>query len=76
MNIPFFNFSKKSRQEEFKDELFALLKKYDVEMSVQTDSHGFADGINFWAYTKYDDRGEVLHDSIDLILGTWENGKD
>jgi hypothetical protein len=76
MNIPLFNFSKKSRQDEFKDELFALLQKYDAEMSVRTDRHGYAVGVNFWAYTKYDERGDVLHDCIDLTLGTWENGRN
>lgn len=65
------------RQEEFKQRLLALLREYDVEMSVEESSRGYytvAEGINFFSYAKYED-GEIVAESIDFTLGTWENGK-
>lgn len=42
-----------TRQEEFKMKLDALLKEYDVTMTVEEICHGYhwsADGINFYSY--------------------------
>lgn len=44
-----------TRQEEFKAELFDLLRRYEVEMSVVEECSGYewsATGINFWSYTQ------------------------
>lgn len=57
-----------TRQEQFKQELFELLRKYKVEMSVV--------GINFWSYTQYDAEHPEEGGPIDLTVGTWENGKE
>ena len=66
------------RQEQFKEELFALLRKYDVEVSVIESINGYSpsvDGINFWSYTKYDEDGNEVEEQIDLNLGTFIDGK-
>jgi len=63
--------------EQFKAELFALLRKYDVEMEVQEDTSGYqsyATGVNFFSYTQYDDDGNVTRDCIDVNVGKMENG--
>lgn len=62
-----------TRQEEFKQELFALLRKYDVEMSVTEATYGYntvAEGINCWSYAKYDRDGNVVATPIDIQFGT------
>jgi len=62
-----------TRQEEFKQELFALLRKYDVEMSVTEATYGYntvAEGINCWSYAKYDRDGNVVATTIDIQFGT------
>ena len=67
-----------SRQEEFEDKLFALLREYDVEMEVATTIVGYTEvvnGINFFSYPVYDENGDKIHDMIDLTIGTWEDGK-
>lgn len=63
-----------SRQDQFKEELFALLRKYSVEMEVEEDSYLRATGIRFWSYTQFDKVGDVIGDRIDLNVGTWCNG--
>lgn len=68
-----------TRQDQFKQELFALLRKYRVEMSVEEDKRGYADAIAFWSYTTWDDTdGEIkiLEDKIDFSIGTWTDGKE
>jgi hypothetical protein len=67
-----------SRQEQFKQELFELLRRYKVEMVRAVDDHYGkpGGGINFWSYTQYDADGNVVADKIDLRLGSWENGKE
>lgn len=45
-----------SRQDEFKEELFDLLRRYKVEMSVVEDIRSYGIdviGINFWSYTQH-----------------------
>lgn len=65
------------RQEEFKAELFDLLRRYKVEMSVAYDYGGLPKGINFWSYTKNDDKGNDIGGSvIDLTVGKWEDGSE
>ena len=58
-----------TRQEEFKAELFDLLRRYKVEMTIENDQ------INFWSYTQYDGEGNEIGGKIDLDF-TWENGKE
>lgn len=68
-----------TRQEQFKQELFALLRKYDVEMSVEEDTSGYsfvATGVNFFGYAKWDENHNEVAETINLTLGTWENGKE
>lgn len=67
-----------SRQEEFKQKLFALLREYDVEMRAEEGWCGYAttvDGISFWGDAKYDVNGEVIQETIDFMVGVWEDGK-
>ncbi len=64
---------------EFKAKLFALLREYDVEMQVEENTSGYsseATGVNFFAYTQYDDDGKVKRETIDFTIGTWEDGKE
>lgn len=66
-----------TRQDEFKDKLFALLREYQVEMSVVESDSGYGlcvDGIEFFSYTQYDQNGDVIAESIDFMIGVWENG--
>jgi hypothetical protein len=68
-----------TRTDQFKEELFALLRKYKVEMSVREETHAhqtWADGVDFFAFAEYDKEGEMTAAAIDLHLGTWENGDD
>lgn len=67
-----------TRSDEFKDKLFALLREYDVEMEVVEEVSGYntyATGVNFWSFSKFDDNGRLVADSVDVTVGTWENGK-
>lgn len=62
-----------TREEEFKQELFALLRKYDVEMTVVERTYGYntvAEGINCWSYAKYDSEGNITAPAIDIQFGT------
>ena len=66
-----------TRQDEFKEKLFALLREYDVEMKAEEGYSGYAttvEGISFWSDAKWVD-GEKVRDQIDFMLGTWEDGK-
>ena len=68
-----------TRQDEFKEELFDLLRRYKVEMSVVEEVGGYAlevVGINFWSYTQHDGEGNEIGGMIDLTVGKWENGKE
>jgi len=58
-----------TRQDEFKAELFDLLRLYKVEMSIDDDF------INFWSYTQYDGEGNEIGSMINLNF-RWENGKE
>jgi len=63
-----------TRQEQFKAEMAALLKKYNVEISVE-ESDCFwegatATGIEFWSYAQYDGDGNMTADKIDFTVGT------
>lgn len=59
------------RTEEFRDRFFALLREYNVEMTVVHGRGWDAGcvGVNFYGYDN-----ETL-DEVDLDVGTWENGK-
>lgn len=59
-----------TRQEQFKEELFDLLRRYKVEMSIEDDE------INFWSYTQHDGEGNEIGGHINLTVGKWENGKE
>lgn len=68
-----------TRQDEFKAELFDLLRRYKVEMSVMEECSGYdcsATGINFWSYTQHDGEGNEIGGMINLTVGRWENGKE
>jgi hypothetical protein len=70
---------KMTRQDEFKQELFALFRKYKVEMHVIENVYNYwnyVDGVNFFSYTQYDEDGNEIAAMIDLTLGTWENGEE
>lgn len=57
-----------TRQEQFKEELFDLLRRYKAEMSIENGQ------INFWSCTQYDGEGSEVGSMINLDF-TWENGK-
>lgn len=66
------------REQQFKEELFALLRKYDVEITVTESTKSYftyVDGISFWSYAKYDADGNKIEDEIDLQFGTFIDGK-
>jgi hypothetical protein len=68
-----------ARQDEFKAELFDLLRRYNVEMSVVEEIKGYTThvtGITFWSYTQHDGEGNEIGEMIDLTVGRWENGKE
>jgi len=68
-----------NRQDEFRAELFDLLRRYKVEMSVVEEIRGYAPeatGINFWSYTQHDGEGSEIGGMIDLTIGRWEDGKE
>jgi len=58
-----------TRQEEFKAELFDLLRRYKVTMTIENDQ------INFYSHTQYDGEGNEISSMINLDF-TWENGKE
>ena len=58
-----------TRQDEFKAELFDLLRRYKVTMTIENDQ------INFWSYTQYDGEGNEIGSMINLDF-TWKNGKE
>jgi hypothetical protein len=60
---------KMTRQEEFKQRLFALLREYNVTMTVEDDQ------IDFFSYTEWDENGNVVRESINFQT-RWENGKE
>lgn len=66
-----------TRQDEFKEKLFALLREYDVEMKAEEGHCGYSvtiEGISFWSDAKYKD-GEKTQEPIDFMVGVWEDGK-
>lgn len=68
-----------TRQEQFKAELFDLLRRYKVEMELERESDGYnwkVIGINFWSSTQYDQDGTETAGAIDLTVGTWCNGEE
>ena len=58
-----------NRQDEFKAELFDLLRRYKVEMSIEDDE------INFWSYTQYDGEGNEIGSRIKFNF-RWANGEE
>jgi hypothetical protein len=56
-----------TRQEEFKQKLFALLREHNVTMSVEDDQ------IDFFSHTEWDENGNVVRESINFQT-RWENG--
>ena len=56
-------------EKEFKEKLDALLREYSVDIRVEEDHKGDASyikGINCWSYTRYDDDGNVICESINI----------
>ena len=67
-----------SRQEEFKQKLFALLREYDVEMKVEVDVDGeyMASAQKLIPSTEaIYENGEKVQEPIDFQVGVWEDGK-
>jgi hypothetical protein len=62
-----------TRQDEFKQKLMALLREYNVTMSVE-DDRGIPK-IDFFAYTEWDENDNIKHDCINFQT-TYENGKE
>ena len=61
--------------QEFRDKLFALMREYGVEMEVVEGTSGYyteCTGVNFFSYTVYGDDHEVVRESVELTLGTYE----
>lgn len=65
-----------TRQDEFRAELFDLLRRYKVEMDFAVDYGGFPKGINFWSSQQFDNEGKVIAEGIDLTVGRWEDGQE
>lgn len=71
-----FNNIKMTKDKQFHKELKELLKKFDAEISIEDISTGgwYEDNrivVNFnWDLKKED------KDTLQLIIGTWENGDD
>ena len=63
-----------TRQEQFKAEMAAIFKKYNVEMSVEESGSGWegptATGVEFWSYAEYDGDGNMTAGPIDFKVGT------
>jgi hypothetical protein len=57
-----------TRQEEFKQKLFALLREHNVTMSIEDD------WIDFFSYAEWDEDGNVVRESI-YFQTRWENGE-
>lgn len=62
-----------TRQDEFKQKLLALLREYNVTMTVEDDRN--CPCIDFFAYTEWDENGDIKHDCINFQT-TYENGKE
>ena len=68
-----------TRQEQFKAELFDLLRRYKVTMTVDEEVKNWGTevkGVNFFSFTQYDSEGDVVGDIIDLTVGRWEDGQE
>jgi len=65
-----------TRQEQFKAELFDLLRRYSVEVDVEEDGQYFATGINFYSCTHQNGVHCTHDDIIDFSVGRRENGKE
>jgi hypothetical protein len=65
-----------TRQDEFKQKLFALLREYNVIMSAEVLCDDDA-VVNFYSGVdwKIDDAGNVVSEDINFNI-RWENGKE
>jgi hypothetical protein len=61
-----------TRQEQFRAEMAAIFAKYKVEMDVEETSGYYPSpsAITFFAYTEYDDQGNIVAEAIDFSVGT------
>ncbi len=66
-----------TRKDEFLDKFKALLREYNAEISIETVTRGYSEdhSIIIYAYPVFED-GELVADSIEINLGTWEGGND
>ena len=58
-------------EQEFKEKLDALLREYAVDISVEEEDKGYLSqikGIKCWAYTTFDDEGNVVRESINIYI--------
>ena len=58
-----------TRQEQFKAELFDLLRRYDAKMTIEDER------INFYSPAKWDVNCAEYTEQIDLYF-VWEDGKE
>ena len=58
-----------TRQEQFKAELFDLLRRYDAQMSIDDER------INFYSQARWDVNCSEYTEQIDLYF-VWEDGKE
>lgn len=64
-------------EKKFKSELDDLFKKYKVELSFESELHGYAEShrLNAYAYSRYDINGDQLSETINLDLGNYYTGE-
>ena len=58
-----------TRQDQFKAELFDLLRRYDITMTIENER----ERINFYSPAKWDANCSEYTEQIDLYF-VWENG--
>jgi hypothetical protein len=68
-----------TREEQFRAELFDLLRRYEVEIDATEEQHGYdlyVTGISFWSNAQYDDAGNEVGGKIDFTVPRRENGEE
>ena len=62
-------------EQAFKEELDALLKKYSVELEIEEEgNYHYTYSINAFAYSQYDENGDVKNETINLNFGNFYTG--
>jgi hypothetical protein len=71
--------SKMTREEQFRAELFDLLRRYKVEIDAAEEQRGcdlYVTGISFWSFAQCDDAGNEVGGKIDFTVCRRENGEE